>query len=293
MVDFYEKIFGPFPFEKVAIAEVAPEKGIAGVSLPGLILLSSEFFSSRAPVELSTATVEESFHGPLVIADEISHQYNFYATALPNALAEGLAQYTDTLYAEHLAGHKIVERHFEYYSRLYRGAVATARDEAILSQKVYGTAAYMAIVFSKGACILQMLRDLIGDEKFFSGLKTLLTDYRGHEAGLSEYKSVFGKAHGSDLGWFFEQWYMRSGYPHLKLSWKSTDDELIVTVRQTQGSDVFRIPLRFLATVGGKAQRLGGLMREREQAFAFQLHERVTRVVVDPAHLILSAVEME
>ena len=104
IIDFYNEIFGQFPFEKIAIIHVTPEKGIAGVSLPTMILLSDMFFTSDCSYEIIKEDVRKSFLGPLVLADEISHQWNAYAVAFPNELAEGMAQYTDALFAEYIGG---------------------------------------------------------------------------------------------------------------------------------------------------------------------------------------------
>ena len=115
IVDFYNEIFGQFPLEKIAIVHVIPEKGMAGVSLPTMILLSGTFFTSDCSYEIIKEDVQKSFMGPLVLSDEISHQWNAYAVAFPNELAEGMAQYADALFAEHVGGKEVLKNHIKYH----------------------------------------------------------------------------------------------------------------------------------------------------------------------------------
>lgn len=240
VVEYFERVFGPFPFPRVAIAHVRPERGVAGVSLPGgLILLSDDFFTG----EISYTDPARAFESALAVVDEISHQYNFYAVGFPNEFAEGFATFTDALFAEHKAGAGVRRAYFDYFFESYRTSIQGAPDAPILSPAVYRTDAYMGIAFCKGACVLQLLRDQVGDAAFFEALRRTFTDLRGKTATVDDFRSIVESSSKTDLGWFFDQWYRRSGYPRLQIAWKQERERIIVSVRQTQGGTPFRLPL--------------------------------------------------
>ena len=291
VVNFYEQRFGPFPFGGVSIADVRPVKGIAGVSLPSMVLLSQHYFNGADSYDAikDVKDVEASFKGPLVIADELSHQYNFYSVALPNQLAEGLAQYTDSIFAQHVAKSDIA-KHFDYYSRIYRGAVSAAPDRPIMSTEVYKTDAYMGIVFSKGACVLHMLRTIVGDKVFFGTLRRLFADYRGKKAGVEQLQKIAETLSGTKLDWFFDQWYRRAGYPKLKLTWSQKGSRVELTVKQMQGGQPFRLPLT-LSLIGGKKQVSAPIeVTAAEQQFSLTAATKVDKIEISKLHPTLAEI---
>jgi aminopeptidase N len=288
VVNFYEGRFGPFPFGGVSIADVQPVKGIAGVSLPSMVLLSQHFFDGADSYDV-IRDVNSSSEGPLVIADELSHQYNFYSVALPNQLAEGMAQYTDSIFAEQVAKADMAE-HFTHYSRIYREAVATSPDHPILSDAVYKTDAYMAIVFSKGACVLHMLRTRIGDDAFFASLRQLFSDYRGKRAGVDELQAIAESHSRTKLGWLFDQWYRRSGYPKLELAWRQKGGAVELTVRQTQKGKPFRLPVTLTLRGEGKREDITIELEAAEQRFSLKTAAKVDTIELSKSHPVLAQI---
>src|SRR5678809_1453545 len=65
-----------------------------------------------------------------------------------------------------------------------------------------------------------------------------------------EFKAAVEEFSGQDLAWFFDQWFMKPGYPVLKVRWKWDEAKKaeIVTVEQTQKAEggtpeAYRLPL--------------------------------------------------
>jgi hypothetical protein len=290
VVDFYEQRFGPFPFGGVSTAEVRPIQGIAGVSLPSMVLLSAELFNGAESYEV-IRDIEAAFQGPLVIADELSHQYNFYSVALPNQLSEGIAQYTSSLFAEHISGVDLGE-HFDYYSRIYRSAVATSPDHPIMSDAVYSTPAYMGIVFSKSACVLHMLRGVVGDDAFFRSLRRLFRDYLGRKAGLDDLQRVFEAEAGAKLSWFFDQWYRRAGYPKLEVTWRQRDSDLLVTIKQAQDGEPFRVPVTLAVTEGRGTREVEVEITQKSHDLSVPVQGKVEAIAIGRARPVLAEVSI-
>jgi len=71
--------------------------------------------------------------------------------------------------------------------------------------------------YQKGALILHMLRNEIGDEAFRAGLKNYLTKHAFKNAEVDELRLCFEETSGLDLARFFDQWYKRPTYPSYQI----------------------------------------------------------------------------
>ena len=84
--------------------------------------------------------------------------------------------------------------------------------------------------YNKGGRILNMLRDYIGDDAFFDGLKS---------AEAHDLRIAFEEVSGLDLNWFFNQWFFAKGHPiiEIKQQFKKDDQLLQVTIHQKQDTE--------------------------------------------------------
>lgn len=299
IVDFYNEIFGQLPFEKIAIVHVIPEKGMAGVSLPTMILLSDMFFTSDCSYETIEEDVQKSFMGPLVLADEISHQWNAYAVAFPNELAEGMAQYTDALFAEYIGGKEVLKNHIKYHSILYKATIENNPDAPIASPDIYKTQAYQSIAFCKGAVVLNMLRYVVGDSNFFAGMQYIFKEYFGRKADYNDIKQVMEKFYSDSLDWFFEEWYHRTGYPSYEVKLEKTKKHknkylVSVLVKQTQEGKPFTMPID-ISLLSTKDEKTFPkvMINQKEQRLTFELDFSPQEVRIDKEGMLLKDVVYE
>ena len=91
--------------------------------------------------------------------------------------------------------------------------------------------------YSKGMFVLHMLRERLGDEAFFTGVRAYIA--KGKASGLVEtadLRRALETASGTSLERFFEQWTHRPGIPRLKVqaSWIDSQKSLVVEVEQLQ-----------------------------------------------------------
>lgn len=101
------------------------------------------------------------------------------------------------------------------------------------------------VSYQKGSCILQMLRDYIGDSAFFEGLHRYLNTYKFRSADAQQLRLVFEDITGSDLNWFFNQWFFGAGHPRVDItySYNPNSKSQQIIIRQLQHSHPFTIPL--------------------------------------------------
>ena len=152
-----------------------------------------------------------------MIVHEIAHQW--FGNAVTEGdwddvwLSEGFATYFTHLFVEHAEGRDAFVaglradrdqiRAFDLKNPGYRIVHDNLAD---MKQVTTGAGTYQ-----KGAWTLHMLRGVVGDEAFWSGIREYYRLYRDKNASTADFRRVMEEASGSDLGWFFDQWLTRGG----------------------------------------------------------------------------------
>src|SRR2546429_9181168 len=100
-----------------------------------------------------------------------------------------------------------------------------------------------------------MLRAAVGDWAFFRGLHRYYDRYRNGNALSDDFRRELEAASGPPLGWFFDQWLRRPGFPELTTSWIYDAAAKRVTLSITQAARFgsYRFPLTVdITTAAGR-----------------------------------------
>ena len=279
MVDFFTDLIGPFPYEKLANVQSATRFG-------GMENASAIFYTEQGIAE------GRDMEG--TVSHEIAHQW--FGDSVTESewydlwLSEGFATYFGALYFEEADG-----------PGNFRERMENSRQRVLASSDVNrpvvdpGETNLFALLndnnYPKGGWVLHMLRGMLGDEVFFAGIRTYYARFQGSVASTSDFRAVMEEASGADLGWFFEQWLYRPGFPVVtsETTWDAATGEAVVTVRQTQQMDwpAFRLPLDIEFEVGGNAERRRVEVTEREHVFRIQLEAAPSSTTLDPDGFLL------
>jgi aminopeptidase N len=100
---------------------------------------------------------------------------------------------------------------------------------------------FRAVVYNKGAAVLHMLRRLIGDEAFFTGLRAFYAEHRYRKAGTDDLRLAMEAASGRPLERFFERWVLDTALPRVRITTAVKGDALEVAYEQT--AEVFDLPV--------------------------------------------------
>ncbi|MCI0662961.1 MAG: M1 family peptidase, partial [Acidobacteria bacterium] len=140
-----------------------------------------------------------------------------------------------------------------------------------------------------GGWVLHMLRYVMGDEKFFAGIRDYYRTYRDRNALTDDFRKVMEFHYGQPLAWFFKQWIFESGYPIYEAVWKWDEStrELRIRVRQKQEKTVFRMPVEIEIKAGKEVRREVIKIDEREQNFTFKLDAKPQGLTIDPDEWLL------
>ncbi len=278
MTDFFTEVVGPFPYEKLAHVQSATRFG-------GMENSSAIFYSEQAIAE------GRDIEG--TVSHEIAHQW--FGDSATEAdwshlwLSEGFATYFGNFFFERADGiasmrRRMAEDRAEYLrsGSAARPVIATGETDLfeLLNENNY----------EKGGWVLHMLRDLVGDDAFFEGVRTYYARHANDTALTADLQAAMEEVSGEELGWFFEQWLHHPGHPVLRTAWQGDTGEVELTIEQVQPGDwpTFHFPLTVeLTHRDGSTRRERIEVTERRQTFRLAASGPVARVAVDPDESLL------
>lgn len=102
--------------------------------------------------------------------------------------------------------------------------------------------------YNKGAYLLIMLREIMGDDLFFQACREYLNDpdLAFGYAVTSDFKAHLESVAQRDFTQFFDHWFYGEGYPIYDLTWSPTADGILITLLQTTSDpsvDFYALPL--------------------------------------------------
>jgi aminopeptidase N len=97
--------------------------------------------------------------------------------------------------------------------------------------------------YNKGGRILNMLRDHVGDDAFFDGLKLYLNKHAFKTAEAHDLRIAFEEVSGLDLNWFFNQWFFAKGHPILEIKQQYINEQGLLQIMVHQKQDTEKWPL--------------------------------------------------
>ncbi|MGE0467890.1 MAG: M1 family metallopeptidase [Nitrospira sp.] len=226
-LDAYIQILGAYPFEKFAVVE---NFFASGLGIPSFTLLGS-------------GSIKRHYTQPYALGHEIVHSWignSVFNRDGHGNWVEGLTTYLANYY-----WHELVQddrQALEQRRMMLQGYNLYVRPEGD-----YAVSQFFrkhdekdnAIGYQKAAFVFHLLRREIGDEPFWRGLKTFVSQYRNQPADWESIEEVFSRESGQRLRWFFEQWVEQPGAPMVSLG-----DASARRVKNDGGQDIWQLTIR-------------------------------------------------
>ncbi len=275
MVQFFETVFGPYPFDKYGMTAVTP-------------------FSYGGMEHQSLTTLNRYLEtDETVVSHELAHQWwgdLVTCGTWPDIwLNEGFASYAEALWYEHLHGAVGLRN---YMTQDLTNFQTGSWQKAVYDPQGQGLPLFSLSVYSKAAWVLHMLRGVIGDSSFFSSLLAYREKFSSGNATTAEFQAVVDSVAGRDLSWFFDQWIFGAGWPKYSVSSSSQGDttDVVITQEQDAGWPTFRMPLTVRAYSGGFATDFQVQDTARVQHFRLPAQFPTDSVVLDPDSRVLKQI---
>jgi aminopeptidase N len=288
IVEWMSSLVGPFPYEKLAHVQSSTIYG--GMENASAIFYDEKLFRDRAmTIDLIAHETAHQWFGDAVTEREWPHLW----------LSEGFATYFSALWTERSQGQDAFRAQLAATrAQILADTVAVPRRPVIDTIETNLTALLNANSYQKGGWTLHMLRRLVGDSAFFKGIRQYYGAHRHGNALTDDFRRAVEATSGQQLGWFFDQWLRRPGYPAPTVRWDydSASSRVTVTVDQERATfGAYRFPLTLAVHDGSGVVRRVQIEVPAEPRTTvqvpFPVSSRPARIVPDPDGDLLARFE--
>ncbi|HJZ13231.1 MAG TPA: M1 family aminopeptidase, partial [Acidobacteriota bacterium] len=226
-----------------------------------------------------------------VLAHELAHQWWGQAVGWRNYqdqwLSEGFAQYAAWEYIASRHGDKGRQQLLNVFldwieKKSYAGPITLG---VRLGHMTNDPKAFSAVVYNKGAYVLNMLRNWMGAEAFTAALQEFYTTFQFKLATIDDFSKIAQRHSKDDLNPFFEQWLYRWQIP--SVTWRQNHDEsarLLHLHFEQPENNFFQLKVPVEVKSGdGKSIELIAVLDQAQKDFDFQLPFAPASVTIDPS----------
>ena len=232
VMSYFTGMFGIPPYANLTVVET--ETGAPnGYSAPGMIFLAPNAIGHQPSAKLVANQVSRQWWEEMLSPTTRNHLW----------LTNGLAAYCELLWTEHTAGVGAMESALR---DVMVEALTVDNVPVIQSSRLEDYSPELwALTGSKGAAVVNMLRYVIGDDKFFQVLKAFAQQHVWKSVSTEDFEKTVEGVTSQDLGYFFIQWIESSGAPEFKLEYTifRTQKGFRVMGKISQDLDTFRMPV--------------------------------------------------
>ena len=289
IIEFYSKTLGiDFPWNKYA--QIVVRDYVSGAMENTTATLHGEY------VQETHRELLDSYYddGRSTIAHELFHQwFGDYVTCESWSnltVNESFADFSETLWAEHKYGKDAGDAHIYQDMQNYLADQGAAAKNLVRFHYTDREDMFDVVTYQKGGCILNMLRNYLGDAAFFKGLNIYLKTNAFKTGEAQQLRLALEEASGRDLNWFFNQWYYGAGHPEINIqyNWDNATKKESVYIKQTQWGQLFRMPIAVDVYAAGTKVRHKMWIKGRSDTLSFHVDAKPDLVNVDGDKVLLT-----
>jgi peptidase M1-like protein len=221
---FYVTEFGPCPYPSINLV-LLESRVPGGHSPPGMVVVSVRPVLFRSLLRDDPASFPDA--PDFFIAHELAHQWWGHGVAGANYherwMSEAFAQYAAALWVRHSRGEAPFRDMLE---RMGRWALRYSSKGPIYLGYRLGhiegdPQVYRAVVYDKGAYVLHMLRQIVGEDAFRRAGITFQAVHRFTKVGTDDFRRALEAASGMSLEPYFAEWVYDTRVPEVRVATRS------------------------------------------------------------------------
>jgi aminopeptidase N len=225
-------LFGESQIKKIFVetrAMLAFYKEKSGIDYP-FQTYTQLLVKGGAAQEMTTYAAMGERYGERVLTDErriwlgaheLAHQW--WGNAVTNRdwremwLNEGVATFMNVAFLERRFGREEYLKQIEISRQKYEKIRDAGKDKSLIFPSWDApTAEDRSLVYDKASYVVHLLREKLGEEKFWTGIRSYTKTHWGQSVVTADFKRAMEAASGENLNAFFEEWIYRAAEPAKK-----------------------------------------------------------------------------
>lgn len=285
VLEFYSNYVGQFAYEKLANIQSASVGG--GMETSSAIFYGENLINGKRDERLRN-----------VVIHELAHQWFGNAvteTTWDDAwLSEGITTYFTLMFIQNEYGEEEFQQGLAKAKKTVLELTQKMPDFSIISPRSpENEPVTSGLTYQKGAWFVHMLRDLMGEVAFKSGIRKYYAKFYNANATTDDFRNAMEAASGKDLKRFFNQWLYQPINPNIEGVWEFNSEEkkLQITLNQIQeGGIIFELPIEigYYEMGSSDLKVLKTTMSEKQKVVLFNLETVPEKVVIDPRNVLLN-----
>jgi len=231
-LQFYDSLIGPYVYQK--LANVQSNTRFGGMENAGNI-----FYDEN--------TVDGTKSAENLVAHEVAHQWFGNTVTEKNWrdiwLSEGFATYLTDLYIKERYGNQKFKERMQMERQKVMRYNSFQRRPVVYDESENLSRLLNPNSYEKGAWVLYMLHQKMGDKKFFQLLRNFYQTYRLKNASTEDFIAMAEKIYVERLDRFFEQWLFQDNLPVLKITKKIDPKKRLLTIQIEQLEAIYKLKL--------------------------------------------------
>lgn len=285
VLEFYSAYVGPYAYEKLANIQTPSVNG--GMETSSAIFYGEDLVNGKRDERIRN-----------IVIHEIAHQWFGNAvteTTWDDAwLSEGFATFFTLLFIENKYGKEEYKKGISKAKKTVFDLSLKIPDFSIVGNRTAEKEAVTnGLTYQKGAWVLHMLRDLLGEKSFQKGIRAYYAKYFNSNTTTDEFRIEMEKSSGKDLELFFKQWLYQPINPTINAIWKYdvTAKKLNLQLTQSQsGNFLFNVPVEvgYYKTGSTIPTILKMNLSSKQEVFTFSVASVPEKLALDPRNVLLN-----
>ncbi len=286
MTTYFSETFCEHPFEKNGFATLNQDFQWGGMENQTLTTLCPNCW------------------GESLVAHEFAHQWFgdmiTCATWADIWINEGWATFSEALWKEHTGGYANYKQEIDddASAYMYSNPGWPISDSAWLATTPdLNTLFNYSITYAKGACVLHLLRYVLGDAAFFNVIHQYAADTQNFKYGnatIMDFAAKVNEVTGENYDWFFEQWIFQPNHPKYTNKYMIVDQgngnwAVRLLVRQSQtDAGFFKMPVEVKINFADGTNSIVNLTNDKNrQVFTLYFTKQPQTLQFDPNNQIV------
>ena len=281
-LEYYSSKFGAYAYGNRLVVAETDDETLEAYSGAGILFLSTKAFATGNE-ELLSREVAYQWWGQTVGIKSFDDAW----------LSQGLAQFSGLLYVRdnnnETQFQQAIQAELEKALAFEQSASIRNAPKQLDDQ----TSAYRSVIFYKGAVVFNMLRQLLGEQKFDAMIRDYYTKYSGKNLSIDEFETLTSTIAGRNMRSFFGQWVDSTGVPEFHADYRMLRNKEGFRVPGTvkQEIEAFEMPIEVLLKTEAGAEKQVLVMKGTSADFDIQSKSKPLDIIIDPDSKIMRSSE--